>query len=215
MKTSAAVPSLDASRLSRAIPRRVSPLLALRVILGGVESTFGFAAGSFAVYLICWGDLSRREPEGFAILMSALLCGFVYKLVAGAFAVRLLRGGLPAFGRLVERSVEAKGRHHARHRLTFRFHDEHGEYHSTSVRVADPTHLVDETVEALLYDPMRPAHAVLLDALPGRPRIDDDGGFSERRPMEVIATIALFALGLVVHAAAAIWLYALGAIGWG
>jgi hypothetical protein len=39
-------------------------------------------------------------------------------------------------------------------------------------------HLEDEETESLLYDPMRPEYAVLLDNLPGRPRIDSMGQIS-------------------------------------
>jgi hypothetical protein len=34
---------------------------------------------------------------------------------------------------------------------------------------------MDEALEPLLYDPSRPSHAVMLDALPGRPTIDASG----------------------------------------
>ena len=35
--------------------------------------------------------------------------------------------------------------------------------------------LEDQAEEPLLYDPMRPAYAVMLDDLPGNPRINDNG----------------------------------------
>ena len=94
----------------------------------------------------------------------------------GRRSLRLLARGRTARGRLVEEQ-QALGKVNNRRvfALTFAFETEHGEQHRTTARTHRPELLEDQAEELLLYDPRAPARATLLDHLPGKPKVGDDG----------------------------------------
>lgn len=113
-------------------------------------------------------------------------------------ASRLLARGRPARGRLVnKRATNTKINQRIVYALTFEFSDD-----GTTHRMVAKTHLTerveDDEEEELLFDPWKPANAVLLDILPARPEVDERGCF---RPAPDVGRVLLLpvltAVGLV------------------
>jgi hypothetical protein len=61
-----------------------------------------------------------------------------------------------------------------------------------------PEELEDETAEPLLYEPMNPSYALMLDDLPGGPRVDEDGYIKTKSP---IFTVIRAIVSLTIPAA--------------
>lgn len=153
-----------------------------RCLFGGFYSQFGWlwlglSSIHFRLFLF---EFPKEAPLPAAVMISLFpLIGLVFigvGLRRGLRALRLLRRGIPATGRLVARertNVTINDRPVVR--LTFEFKTVDGR----TARAATETHLVenlsDGAGEDLLYDPEDPAAAVFLDDLPGKPRVGDDG----------------------------------------
>ena len=60
-------------------------------------------------------------------------------------------------------------------KLTFEFIANDGRTHDVSTSTTEPGKLEDQEYEGLLYDPRRPSRAVMMDTLPGAPKIDGAG----------------------------------------
>ncbi|MBI2363158.1 MAG: hypothetical protein HYV15_07225, partial [Elusimicrobia bacterium] len=58
--------------------------------------------------------------------------------------------------------------------LSFEFTAASGRTAVAKARTHEPEALLDQKLEPLVYDPLDPPNAVLLDDLPGRPRLDQD-----------------------------------------
>lgn len=58
------------------------------------------------------------------------------------------------------------------YQLTFEFDDHRDQPRRVSAYTPEPSHLTDEPLEEILYDPDRPTRAALVDHLPGDLRID-------------------------------------------
>lgn len=145
------------------------------------------------------GMRSRPFGNGAAVVLVFPLLGFAltaYGLRTGRRAVRLLRDGELAQGRLVGKEVTgAKVNDQRVHKLTFVFADVDGSERHAVVRTHRTAALEDSATEALVYDRDHD-DAVVLDALPGDPVLDRDGGFVARRPQR--ALVALILPGLTV-----------------
>ncbi len=154
------------------------------------------------------GMRSRPFGTGAVIVVVFPLLGFAltaYGLRAGRRAVRLLRDGELAQGRLVDKEATGARVNNQRvHKLTFEFTDADGSERRVVVRTHRTAALEDAVTEALVYDR---AHddAVVLDALPGDPVLDRDGGFVARRPRRALAVLILPGLALLLC-----WLFAGG-----
>ncbi|MDH4241432.1 MAG: hypothetical protein OEW48_17880, partial [Phycisphaerae bacterium] len=61
------------------------------------------------------------------------------------------------------------------YKLTFEFNTPEGTTYEATAKTHDTAKLEDQAEEPLLYDPMRPSYAVMLDDLPGNPRIMENG----------------------------------------
>jgi hypothetical protein len=59
--------------------------------------------------------------------------------------------------------------------------------------------LEDEPEEPLLYDPLLPSYAVMLDDLPGSPRIDDAGNIKCKSPAAAILLLIIPLATLLGH----------------
>jgi hypothetical protein len=133
----------------------------------------------------------------------------IFPLVGLVFVLIGLRGGrraahLLANGKLTTGTLKSKVATNTRvnnqtvYKLTFEFQAEEGGTYETVVRTHVVHRLVDEPQERLLYDPFFPARAVLLDNLPGSPRIDPTGQLraSATAPLYVLLpAISLFGHG--------------------
>lgn len=118
----------------------------------------------------------------------------------GLRSLRLLRTGQLAKARLTERHATNTRINNQRvWKLIFAY-----SVQGRSYRHSFATHqiagLLDEQEENLLYDPAHPEHAVLLDGLPGRVRIDGNTGqLTPQQPgtslMMLIAPVAVALMG--------------------
>ena len=61
--------------------------------------------------------------------------------------------------------------------LTFRFEDQYGAEHTAVAKSHQPSRMLDESRELLVYDPHNPSDASLLGELPCQPRVGRDGNF--------------------------------------
>lgn len=139
-------------------------------------------------------------PRGVVFIVLFPLAGLA--LVAsgtrsGLRNARLLREGELAKGKLVrQRHTGAEVNEKPVIEYTFSFRTRRGEERTASVSTSEPRAVLDDAEEPLFYDPLDPAHAVLLGALPGDPRIDDAGNFTApdtARLRLVVPAVALLA----------------------
>lgn len=94
----------------------------------------------------------------------------------GLKGVRLLRIGEHAKGVLISKeATKMEVNDKTVYKLTFEFSAIDGETYQAVAKTHVPRFLEDEEAESILYDPDYPETAVLLDNLPGRPRIDETG----------------------------------------
>jgi hypothetical protein len=92
-------------------------------------------------------------------------------------ALRLLRDGTMTTGVFdTMEATNAKVNEQPVMKLTFRFQDEHGTWHTAEAKTHRPARLRDEARELIVYDPRNPADASVLDELPCQPRVGPDGG---------------------------------------
>ena len=94
----------------------------------------------------------------------------------GIKANRLLALGEQTTGRLKSKEkTNTKVNKKPVYKLTFEFNTLEGMTYETMVKTHETGKLEDQTEEPLLYEPMRPSYAVMLDDLPGAPRIQENG----------------------------------------
>ena len=138
----------------------------------------------------------------------------------GLRGIRLLRDGKQAVGRLIDRKpTRARVNNQPVWKLTFEFTAEDGGVFQVSARTHDTSRLSGEApgslpgvaaasgggdgedapLEPLVYDPFRPARAALLDALPGGPRIDENGNIRVSRPLRTLAVLIAPAATILGH----------------
>lgn len=119
----------------------------------------------------------------FTILL-IMLAMYLWSVRQGLRHLTLLREGQIGEARLVSRDVVLSGKS-TTNRLRFVFQDRHGKARKLVHRTPNPTDLVDDDFEPLLYDDHS---AALLDGLPGRPRVVE-GRFTASRPWRSRAAV--------------------------
>lgn len=62
-----------------------------------------------------------------------------------------------------------------------------------------PEKLEDHEEEPLLYDPMYPKSAVMLDNLPGAPKIDESGNIRAGSPIVVLLNLVIPLASIIGH----------------
>jgi hypothetical protein len=138
----------------------------------------------------------------------AALAVLAYFLWRSLRAIRLFRDGLLARGLMTGKEPTNTTINDRRvFAYTFRFEDRKGVSHEHVVKTHDPSHILDEGRELLLYDPYAPDFALLLDELPGHPRPDETGVLRSRTLLGVFPYLlvpGLVMLGFVVVTAIAI-----------
>ncbi|MCK5685765.1 DUF3592 domain-containing protein [bacterium] len=125
----------------------------------------------------------RREAFGPMVLFVVIfpfigLCTVIAGIKKGLKANLLLEKGLLAHGKLVSKKPTNTRINEQRvYEFTFEFDADNGRKY----QVVTKTHLVeileDDDEEKLLYNPMNPSFAIMLDDLPGSPEIDSRGNF--------------------------------------
>lgn len=104
------------------------------------------------------------------------LCFMAGGIRKGLKGIRLLTYGEMAAGELIDKqATNAKINEQTVYKLTYAFTAIDGQAYHAFAKDHETDKLEDEAVEPLLYDPMKPTDAVLLDNLPGCPRVDDMG----------------------------------------
>ncbi|MCC6995993.1 MAG: DUF3592 domain-containing protein [Deltaproteobacteria bacterium] len=130
------------------------------------------------------GLRDRRFAGGLVWLVLIPLGGLglaVGGLFWGGRVLTLLGRGAVARARLVERRQVEQSRTEAgtpiyTNQLTFEFRAADGELYRRTIRTRNVDRFVDEAEgEQIVYHPMIPSYARLMDELPGRPRIGEDG----------------------------------------
>ena len=125
----------------------------------------------------------RRAPFGpgvwfVFIFPAAGLSMIVPRLLTGRKGVRLLVNGEVAEGRLISKqatNVKTNGR--TVFKLAFEFKDSRGETRQAVARTEKPEKLEANSAEPIFYDPQDPSCSVLLDNLPGKHGLADNGDF--------------------------------------
>lgn len=139
---------------------------------------------SFGSSFHTWGSLL------FVLLLE--VPGLILLVAAGhgtRRALRLLRFGRTTTGKLVGKEITGSGSSE-KIELTFRY-DADGRKLDLVIAPENPSELEDEAAEPMVYDPDWPERAVMLDDLPGRPRVVD--GQLRGRKLRWSALIALLA----------------------
>jgi len=136
-----------------------------------------------------------RSPIGLFGLMPVIfpligLCFIIKGLKKGARSNRLLQNGLQTTGKLISKvytGVDVGSRRDGTaepiYKLTFEFTAEDGKTYKTRVKTEKPQELENEAAEPLLYEPTNPSYAVMLDDLPGGPRVDEHGYIKTKSPI--------------------------------
>jgi hypothetical protein len=114
-------------------------------------------------------------------------------------AARLLSHGVPATGRLMSKkatsmSIDEK----PVLELEFAFTARDGTERIARALTHRPAPLLDEENEPLLYDPDNIHAAVVLDELPGNPRISDDGAMRTSSIRAALLVLVLPVMSVVV-----------------
>ncbi len=156
------------------------------------------------------GMNNRPFPAMVAFVLIFPGIGLVFAAMGwrrGGKAIRLLRIGVVGEGTLVStRPTNTRINKQTVYEYTFEF-----EVHGRKYRAVGRTHrdeLTDDEREPLLYDPGWPPNATMLDHLPGKPRIDDEGAITMTWGVGSVAAIALpiafatvNAVGWLIHSA--------------
>lgn len=165
-------------------PAREVPLTAkLQYLFGGFYNQFGWAWFGFSsihvrLFLFNTTAGDGRMPWLAALvllLFPAIGLSFIgVGLRKGLRALRLLSRGIPAEGRLAgERPTSVKINDTPVMELCFEFKTVDGRTARCSAKTHLTRDLKDDVLEPLVYDPEDPSVAVLLDDLPGKPRINE------------------------------------------
>jgi len=110
----------------------------------------------------------------------------------GLKACHVLRHGKLAWGTYSHKE-DSGGRINEEivYRYFFSFKADDGKEYQVSHSTHKPDTILDEDQEPLLYDPDQPSQGVVIDGLPGGPRITGGGGFTSRSPILGIAALIL------------------------
>lgn len=134
--------------------------------------------------------------------------GFVvYGFRAGMRASYLLKHGEYTTGRLIDKQpTGASVNNQPVYKLNFEFRDGSNRKHEAIAKTHQPQHLEDEDHEPLVYDPLHPERATLLDHLPGSPRFDPEGRIRNASLLATLVSLIIPAVSIVGHSLAFYWL---------
>lgn len=128
-------------------------------------------------------------------------------LLRNAKAARVLGVGKLSRGRLVSKEpTNTRINKQMVYRFTFEFEDESGTTHQVTGRTHHTSLLEDEETERILYNPAKPNEGVLVDTLPGKPKVGVDGQLNGVGPYALVLMI-LPVGGVVAHGVVGYFLY--------
>jgi hypothetical protein len=147
----------------------------------------------------------RRKPVGLFGLLPVLfpLIGLLFITIGirkGIKANRLLALGEQTTGRLKSKEkTNTKVNNKPVYKLTFEFDTPEGMTCEAIAKTHNTAKLEDQAQEPLLYDPMRPSYAVMLDDLPGNPRIMENGSINAGPTLKTIKTLFIPLATIIGH----------------
>ncbi|MBZ0136509.1 MAG: DUF3592 domain-containing protein [Planctomycetes bacterium] len=155
---------------------------------------------------------TRKSALGFVGILVAIFpaIGLIFMtigLLRNARAAKLIGTGKLARGRLVlKEPTNTRINNRMVYRFTFEYEDEAGATHRVSGRTHHSHLLEDEETERLIYDPDNPDDGVLVDTLPGKPKVGDDGQI-QGVGLAAIKLMILPVGGILAHGAVGVFLY--------
>ena len=159
----------------------------------------------------------RRKPVGlfglfpviFPLLGLLFIMGGIKK---GIKANRLLALGEQTTGRLKSKektSMKVGGRRGRGgkpvYKLTFEFDTPEGMTYEAVAKTHETGKLEDQAQEPLLYDPVLPSYAVMLDDLPGSPRIQENGNIQAGSAVKTIKALLIPLATMIGHGIYIFW----------
>lgn len=160
---------------------------------------------------VVWAMHAGGDGDGALVLVAIGLAALVVyesrHLSRMRDALDLLRHGRVSYATLIEKKELPLRTNDEVRRYSLRFaFEERGERHTFETITTNPAPLTDDAREQIIYPPTRPSEAMLVDALPARPRVLEDGSIADNGyPGSLIAVILFAALGVAVNALG-IWL---------
>jgi hypothetical protein len=182
-----------------------------RIFQGSSFATGGCVAGRLSIeYLRKHPEVSRiagmrRRPFGPSTLLvdvvpAAGLFMVVTGFVQGRARLRLLRDGLPATGRLIDKTRMRTGTNRGQmYRLTFEYTSQKGVTGRVTASTALPELFEDKAGALVFYEPADPKRAVLLASLPGKVVAGPAGQPAASPSRAFLVLPALTVLGNVWH----------------
>ena len=129
------------------------------------------------------------------------LCLMTVGLRKGIRGNRLLAIGHQTTGKLKSKvATSTKINNRTVFKLTFEFTAADGIGYEAVGKTHKPEKLEDEAEEPLLYNPILPSYVVMLDALPGSPRIDANGDIRAGSPVTALMCLAIPTVTVLGHA---------------
>ena len=143
-------------------------------------------------------------PAWVLLLVSIFPCvGIAFILFGinrGMKICKLLKHSLLTYGVLIDRSTTSmRINHRPVMQLTFSFETLDGRQATSVAYNHEYEHLVDEAEKPLLYNPYRPEESCMLDDIPGRPRLDENGILRPREKERIATTLLWPAVALLVN----------------
>lgn len=147
----------------------------------------------------------RQKPVGLFGIFPV-----VFPMIGLLFIIRGIKKGIKA-NRLLTLGEQTTGKLKSKERtntkvnkkpvfkLTFEFNTPEGMTYETLVKTHETGKLEDEAEEPLLYDPVLPSYAVMLDDLPGNPRIMENGTIQAGSAAGVIMLLIIPLATIIGH----------------
>lgn len=146
----------------------------------------------------------RREKIGLLVLFVCLfpaigLIIIIFGIKSGRKISRLLKRGSLTTGKLKSKTRTNTTINEQRvYKLTFSFFDEDKQEHFVSENTHITTKLEDDAEERILYNPTDPKQAVLIDNIPGLPRIEQGAIFPGSLRKAILVSIIPI-LSILIH----------------
>ncbi len=186
-------------------PRRIPWTLRLECLFGGSSwlGWTGLLFGLLALEAAAEGAMTNRAREAGAFLLwgvplTALGAVLVRRSVGrGREALRLMAQGKLAPGRLADLQSLQWGAFV----VTLHYPDEGGVAREMTFRTRNRRLLDRDRLFGVLYDPLDPARAVVLDGLPSAPQTDGEGGLRGPPISDIFYELKLVFLTVSLHTA--------------
>ena len=158
---------------------------------------------------------SRKKPWSAWVLFVAIfpivgLLLMVLGVRSNLRKLKILKLGKATRGRLVSKEpTNTRINNQTVYKFTFEYEDESGNTHQVSDKTHITSLLEDEETERLFYNPDRPDEGLLVDVLPGKPRVDEHGNIGAASAGTAFARMLLPLGGTTAHLAVGVLFYSL------